>query len=85
MPNPESNTNNRTSGELGSAEKFRISTTDQQRLATLIASGQVPFPKDLAAEDATELLIAVRELRRTRLVQSIARAIAEDIRREQRR
>ncbi len=49
--------------------------TDHQRLVTLAATGQMPFPDYLAAKDATELLMAVRRLRRTRSVQSIARAL----------
>lgn len=55
---------------------------DLERVADLAASGDVPFPEDLPADQLLQLAAMVRERRRYRLVQFIARAIAHDIRDE---
>jgi hypothetical protein len=49
------------------------------RLADLIADGQAEWPADLAEPAASELTLAVRRRRRSRLVKLIARLIAADI------
>lgn len=49
------------------------------RIARLVADGELPLPQDLATEDFDWLVKKVRKLRRRRLVRFIARAIAFDI------
>lgn len=50
------------------------------RLARLVAHGELPVPQHLNAEDLQQLVRDVQEHRRRRLVQFIARVIAQDIR-----
>ena len=49
------------------------------RWADLVANTEVAFPEGLTAVDRARLLEDVRRRRRSRLVQFIARAIAQDI------
>lgn len=49
------------------------------RIADLVARGQLAFPPELPARDAEWLRSQVSERRRRRLVQFIARGIAQDI------
>lgn len=51
------------------------------RLAELVASGELPLPSDLSADELDELVRNVRVRRRRRLFRYIARAIALDIHR----
>lgn len=51
------------------------------RWADLVARGEVAFPTGLTEGQEESLLQAVRQRRRQRLVQVIARAVAQDIRR----
>ncbi len=51
------------------------------RLANLVASGEVPLPADLHPDQLEHLAREVRQQRRRRLVQFIARTIALDIHR----
>ncbi len=55
------------------------------RWAELVANGETPFPKGLTRDQGHRLLELVCQRRRARLVQFIARAIAQEIwrRREQ--
>lgn len=46
----------------------------------LIAEGTLPFPQQLSKPEATKLALAVRERRRSVLIQFLAQAIAYDIR-----
>lgn len=49
------------------------------RWADAVANGDAPFPSGLSDEDQERLLEHVRRRRRARLVQFVARAIAQDI------
>jgi hypothetical protein len=61
-------------------------TADQlNRWATLIADGRDSFPNELSAEDREYLTAEVRRLLRERLLSLIARAIARDIFRSERK
>jgi len=51
------------------------------RLAAIIATGESQIPENLAAAELSVVLAEVSRLRRQRLVQFIARAIALDIHR----
>lgn len=46
----------------------------------LIAEGTLPFPQQLSQPEATKLALAVRERRRSVLIQFLAQAIANNIR-----
>jgi hypothetical protein len=52
---------------------------DLDRVARLVADGQIPLPDDLDDADLSRLVDRVSALRRRRLVQFIARAIAADL------
>ncbi|MCH7813391.1 MAG: hypothetical protein IID40_05155 [Planctomycetes bacterium] len=54
-------------------------TADPERLATLVADGEVEWPADLTEHEAAQLTVAVRRGRRQRLVALIAQLIAVDI------
>ena len=58
-----------------------FSPTQEQldRVAQLVASGEVAFPAGLSVARTDRLARIVREQRRRRLVQFIARSIARDI------
>ena len=58
-----------------------LSTDQLTRWADLIANGEVGFPANLPAGQLRELIAEVRQLRRNRLIDYIARAIALDIHR----
>ncbi|MEK6238702.1 MAG: hypothetical protein N2C14_28615 [Planctomycetales bacterium] len=58
--------------------------TPTRSLASLVADGELPIPVDWPADRLRPLLREVHELRRRRLVALIARAIASDLRREER-
>jgi hypothetical protein len=49
------------------------------RLAQLIADGEVSFPKDLNADEEARLLKVVRERMRRRLISYIAKRVAHEI------
>ena len=51
-----------------------------QRLAALVAVGDMPLPADLEPAELSIVLAEVARLRRARLVSMVARAIARDIR-----
>lgn len=53
--------------------------TQIERLADLVASGEIPFPHDLSGHDQQLLLASVSHRRRDRLIKFVARAIAQDI------
>jgi hypothetical protein len=50
-----------------------------QRVAELVANGDLPLPLDLSDEQLAKLVREVQERRRRRLVHFVARAIAMDI------
>lgn len=52
---------------------------DAQRLAALIAEGQVPFPITRSKSEQMALAQRVADLRRQRLLKLIAHAIARDM------
>ena len=54
---------------------------DLDRWASLVADGQVPFPKELPSQTQEVLGRKVSRLRRLRLLRFIARTIALDIHR----
>ena len=58
-----------------------VSPTPEQfnRVAELVANGELPFPEDLSAERSHRLLNEVQQRRRCRLVKFIAHTIAMDI------
>jgi hypothetical protein len=49
------------------------------RWAAVVASGEAAFPTGLCDEDQERLLSEVRRQRRSRLIQFVARVIAQDI------
>ena len=55
------------------------SELDRNRLADLIADGELPFPQSISAEEALRLATKVRERRRTTLVDFLARQIAQQL------
>jgi len=57
----------------------RLSPDQLNRWAELVAGGEVSFPDHLHNEDRALLVEEVQRRRRSRLVHSIARAIAQDI------
>jgi hypothetical protein len=74
-----------TSATGGKADNGSPLTSEQlQRWAARIAEGQDPFPRDLPAAERERLATEVRRLRRERLLAFLARAIAQDIRRQER-
>jgi len=66
---------------LTSSENRPAALTNEMlaRWAEAVANGEAPFPSDLSNEDQERLLEHVRRRRRSRLVQFVARAIAQDI------
>ena len=56
-----------------------MSVEQLQRWAVLIANGEAAFPQLAVPIDVQWLMEAVREHRRRRLIQCIARAIAHDL------
>ncbi len=52
---------------------------DADRWAQLIANGDAEFPDDLPTQVKADLIAKVSQLRRSRLLTYIARAIADDI------
>jgi hypothetical protein len=50
-----------------------------QRQALLVANGEIPVPADLSANDLQTLVTNVQTIRRRRLLDYAARAIATDI------
>lgn len=54
---------------------------DLNRLAQLIADGQIPIPARLHSATQQALVSRVADLRRSRFLRFIARAIAQDIHR----
>lgn len=62
-------------GGAGSPERL-------QRLAALVALGEIPLPRHLPTDQLRHLIGEVRRLRRRRLFQFLGRAIARDIERE---
>ncbi len=84
MPRP-----NRLGGERPPAPGPALPTTGSaadaeslDRLANLIADGRVPFPTDAPAPDRDRLRALVRARLRARLLALVARAVARDIRGE---
>ena len=63
-----------------SAKAARAPAAQIERLAELVAGGEVEWPDDLPESQAAELTAAVRRCRRSRLIKLIARQIAQDIR-----
>ena len=63
-------------------DKSPTEIPDVNRWADMIANGQMGFPKDLPAQAEAELARAVGRLRRQRLLNFIAHAIAMDIHRD---
>lgn len=62
--------------------QIQLSTVQSfSRWADLVARGEVAFPAGLTQGQEETLLQAVRQRRRQRLVQFVARAIAQEIRR----
>lgn len=57
-----------------------LSTPEKlDQVANMVAQGEFPFPIGLAPDQVEQLAIEVRKRRRRRLVQFIARSIAQDI------
>ena len=59
----------------------RYSPAHLDRIADLVACGEVPLPLDLPMDQLERLAAEVRKRRRERLVDFVAHAIAADIRR----
>ena len=57
-------------------EQLALSAQQLQRVAELVAIGDLPLPQHLPGEQLSLLVRTVRERRRRRLVQFVARAIA---------
>jgi hypothetical protein len=57
----------------------RFDSSERSQWATLIAEGSVAFPEGLSSDEQERLVEEVRHRRRARLVQFIARVIAQDI------
>ena len=73
-----------TRQDLAALRSNEIAKTNQlpvqlDRLAQLVASGEVTLPEDLSADQMDRLVRKIRQCRRRRLVQYLARAIAVDI------
>ena len=64
---------------VSSAQAEPYSPEQFRRTAELVASGELPLPRRLPAEQRTALAREVQRRRRRRLVQFVARAIAVDI------
>ena len=56
---------------------------DLERLADLCSVGGVPVPDDLSQQETRQLYLLIADRRRTRLIDLIARSIADDICNEQ--
>ncbi|WP_160167285.1 hypothetical protein [Rhodopirellula sp. SWK7] len=67
------------------SEADQESAARLSRIAEMIADGEIPIPVDWPHSRLHPLLDLVHAARRRRLVQFIARTIASDIRREERR
>jgi len=66
-----------------SARPADTPTVTVERLAALVADGEVGWPDGLTQRQAADLTAAVCGLRRSRLISLVARLIAEDIARNQ--
>ena len=64
---------------LANASERPAENFDIDRWAQLVADGQTSFPTELTSPQRETLMHRVARLRRTRLLNFIARAIAEDI------
>lgn len=77
--------NSRISPRTGAGEPARTENAagapalDIERLATLVANGEVAWPSDLPEPQAAELTAKVRRRHRSRLITIIARLVAADI------
>lgn len=60
-------------------QRTELSQEQLARMANLIASGEAAFPEDLEPLDRERLETQVRKLLKSRLLVLIARAIAQDI------
>lgn len=60
-------------------EKTIRNTEHLERIAHLVGTGELPFPTDLPTDQIERLVALVRERRRRKLVQFLARAIAKNI------
>ncbi len=70
---------------LNQSEADSVSAERLPQIAEMIADGEIPIPVDWPDSRLHPLLNLVHAARRRRLVHFIARAIASDIRREERR
>ena len=67
-------------GDASESEQASNGTPiDPRRMAELVASGDLPLPQHLPLEQLDRLARDVQQLRRQRLVQFVARVIANDI------
>jgi len=86
MPNHQLDSTNPDDGATGhemqsvsSAHAVPYSPEQFRRTAELVASGELPLPRHLPAEQRAALAREVQQRRRRRLVKFVARAIAGDI------
>jgi|SaaInlStandDraft_5_1057022.scaffolds.fasta_scaffold361249_1 hypothetical protein len=75
----------RNSPQITEDVTFRTASDCQQRLSVMVADGEVPIPIDWEPDRLLPLLDLVHRTRRHSLVKFIARVIANDIRRQERR
>jgi hypothetical protein len=78
-PNSTSSNDDADDHHTDTAEEFAPSSHQLQRTAELVAAGDLPLPQHLTDEQLAMLVREVRQRRRQRLVQYVARAIAQDI------
>lgn len=62
-----------------SAQAAPYSPEQFRRMVELVADGELPLPRHLPAEQRAALAREVQQRRRRRLVQFVARVIADDI------
>lgn len=72
------------SQNVGERQNISHATPDLARMAEMVACGDLPIPLDWSPDRLRKLLADVHVLRRRRLVQLIARAIASELCREER-
>ena len=73
---------NKTDGQSNHADTIpEYQTLDLDRMAKLVADGEISFPTQLSPDGRDRLMVKVSRLRRARFVRYIARSIALDIHR----
>ena len=78
-PDSTSSLDDRIDHGTETQQQLGLSGPRFQRVAELVANGDLPLPLDLPDEQLARLVREVHDRRRRRLVQFIARAIAIDI------